>query len=213
MSEHKFFNVKAASGAPGCPAFLNGDWNHSEWEWNPAAPVEADLDIKKEYVFTVTNPGLATLSFDYYGTSTRFVSAQFLDLCRHLEVRFKAIPLKLMLRGPGFADREVTNKDYFIFFPTDHLALLDRARSTFTEELVVETGEAMMQRYFPAHPFYARIDGFVPRTQQTPTMFDCIELNDLVCTGEFKARCLERQLLGLQFIPIDHNFVFDPFAI
>jgi hypothetical protein len=107
---------------------------------------------------------------------------------------------------------QLSAKDYFIYLPAAHVALLDVEKSTVEIEKIVETGEAMIDKLHPPNLVYARIDHFVPREMTTPELFFCIELIRLVCTEKFKIGATEKNIIGLDFTPVDANFRYDPWG-
>jgi len=207
MNLANFFVVQYQGGTQGCPFHLPGGLNQERLEWDLYEKNPFDITIKKEYVYTVTDPDIESIEFDLYGSGTKFVSDKFLDMCVELNVKFRAIPLEIVLNG-----KRISNKKYFLFIPGDYNALMDVLASDFSEELDVESGGVMMNKIFPSHPIYSKINRFVPKFGITSHFFRCIELMDLVCTREFMSKTHEKKLHGIRFVPIDDTYRFDPWA-
>ena len=207
MSLANFFVVQYQRGAQGCPFHLPGELNQERLEWDPFEKNPFSVVIMKEYVYTVTDPEIKSIEFDFYGPEMKIVSDEFLEVCVELNVKFRAIPLEIVLNG-----KKISNKKYFIFLPGDYDALMDVLASNFSEELDLESGGVMMNRIFPSYSIYSKIDRFVPKSGITSHFFRCIELMDLVCTREFMSKAHEKKLHGIRFVPIDDTYRFDPWA-
>lgn len=196
-----YYIVRYAPGAPGCPYFLHGDHAPDRYEWNSVEPITPERPILRDYSFTVTDPALPAPAFDFYGRDSWFVSAQFLVLCSDLDVRFRAVPLKMLIRGSAFLPTEYTAKRYAIFLPCDDIALLDRDAAEYADDTVLETGAPMTHSYFPSVSIYASITRFVAHKISTPALFRCLDIVELVCTEAFMLRAQADHLQGLTFVP------------
>lgn len=209
MNSTPFYIVRYKSGGPGCPAFLHGEHSPDRYEWNVLEPITAATQINNKYSFTLTDPSQFAPSFDFYGKDSWYVSEEFLDVCRNQDVAFRAVPLKMLIRGPGFLPTEYLAKRYSIFLPCEDVALLDRSKGRYVDENVLETGEPMMNKFHPEVPIYAEITHFVPRQEATPALFRCIEIFELVCTEAFMKKAQAAQLQGIEFVPLDDNYRYD----
>jgi len=207
MSNNQFYLVEYEPGAKGCPYFLSGNFNIEEYEWEINDPGTYDIEMNQQYIFDVTDYSLSELCFDLYNPeNTPHVSEAFIELCEYFQVKFRAIPLTIRLR-----DSDFTKKNYSLFLPYQHESLLCREQSEFCEEIIIETGEPMMHRYFPATPIYA----WIKRFSVVPTeahLFRCLELGQLVASQLFRDEALRRNLQGIRFTPIDDTFIYDPWG-
>ncbi|WP_371870472.1 imm11 family protein [Pseudoduganella flava] len=144
------------------------------------------------------------MGFDFYGEQSYMVSEQFCDLCREYSVPFRPVPLTLVLQGQQVGS-------YYFFLPGKYVALLDTERSEYEIDTDLETGQPMVDQLFPPTPVYKKISRFVPRSDETCSLFSCIEIGKLVCSGDFRDAVLERGLKGMRFTPIQ-DFTYDPWA-
>jgi hypothetical protein len=122
-------------------------------------------------------------------------------------MHYRAIPLRLTHAGAKAA-----MKDYFIFLPGTHIALLDRERSEFLEDRDERSGQVAENRLFPGTPMYSWIKRFVTRNDCAANLFRCTETMDIVCSEEFKARAERKGLKGIKFVPIDDRYRYDPWG-
>lgn len=100
-----------------------------------------------------------------------------------------------------------------MFLPVNRLPLLDAKLSEFTEARAVESGELIENKIYPMQAIYNNITRFVTSGAEFPHLFKCSEILELVCTREFMQLAMERGLNCIDFIPIDENFKYDPWAI
>jgi hypothetical protein len=191
----------------GCPYSFSEDSDPKGWEWDNGDPKPHDLNITKIYLSKIIDKDIKFIDFDFYGSDSKYVSDQFIELCKECNVNFRAIPIDIILQ-----DRKRPKKSYFIFLPADHLAILDNSKSIVDLELVVETGEPMTRRFFPEIPIYKKIEKFAPKDILMPNLFQCIELGSLVCTEKFRALAIIHNIRGIRFTPLDENYIYDPWA-
>lgn len=206
MTEVRFYVVKYCPGEPGCPHYLSGEVNRDEWEWPMYAMDPFSVTVKHDYVYVVSDPGVS-VDFDFYGNQTNFVSENFLGVCDAAGVKYRAIPLRIEFEGAA-----VAQKSYFIFLPGEHVDLLDRNQSEFEEDRDMETGEVAINNLFPGAPMYSWIRRFVPRKDCKANLFRCKETMEVVCSAEFKIRAERDALKGIEFVPIDESYRYDPWG-
>ena len=190
-----------------CPSYLPGTLNHEEWEWSLHETNPLKIEINKNYIFTVTDPDLNKIDFDLYGSDNAFVSQNFLEVCIKMNVKFRAPPLQMALDNG-----EKNKKKYFVFLPAEHVNLMDIEKSEFTEEIDLESKSVMINKNFPPNPIYRQINRLIPDQKLTPHLFRCIEIMELVCTNDFLEAAQVAELKCLEFIPIDENYKYDPWA-
>jgi hypothetical protein len=203
----RFYVINYEPDGIGSPYYLGGNYDPEEWEFDIDDPNPLDIKVNREHALSVTDPEIKNIDFDFYTPDPTIVSKEFLALCEKQEVAFKAITLDISL-----AKRKNQGKKYSIFIPATHIALLDIENSVADIEKILETGENKINPIFPPNFVYAKIEKFATKEIQTPPLFQCIEIRQLVCTEEFKAEALSRNLKGLKFVPIDEQFQFDPWA-
>lgn len=207
MTAKNYYVIKYKACEAECPSYISGKFNQTKFEWSVFETKPNDATIKNNYEFTITNREIKNLEFDFYGSQTIFVSGKFLELCGHLDVKFRAVPLKFILK------KKPLDKEYYIFLPVDHLPLMNKKLSTFTAARKVESGEMLISKLYPDQVLYNDITEFVVSNHEFPHVFQCTEIRQLVCTGEFMQLAKERGLNCLDFMPIDANFKYDPWAI
>ncbi|KVK92080.1 hypothetical protein WJ53_31880 [Burkholderia ubonensis] len=59
---------------------------------------------------------------------------------------------------------------------------------------------------------YSWIKRFVPRDDCTSALFRSVEIMELVCNEKFKEAAERAVLKGIEFIPIDSNYIYDPWG-
>ncbi|WP_343727074.1 hypothetical protein [Burkholderia seminalis] len=202
----RFFVVKYRAGDPGCPPYLSGELNRAEWEWPMYVADPFGVDVKHEYIFTLSDPSIS-IDFDFYGTQTNYVSKEFLAACEKLGVRYRVVPIGIVAGG-----KPAGNKAYSIFLPADHESLLDRQKSDYSEDRDLETKEVAENKLFPGTPMYSWIKTFIPRDDCTSNLFRCTETMELVCSQEFKSEVERCALKGIDFSPIDESYSYDPWG-
>lgn len=206
MSEN-FYVLNYEAGYDVGPSYLSGQLNHPEYEWELFCPNPHQIEIKNEYLFTVTDEEVAMIDFDFYGEQSYLVSDRFLSLSQKLNVDFRPVPVAIVL-----PDGRRPDKKYFYLLPAQHISLLDESQSSYRVEVNVETGEPVIDKIFPPTPVYEKITKFVIKAVATPHLFQCIEIMQLVCTGTFKREAESSGLKGLKFTPIDETYIYDPWA-
>jgi hypothetical protein len=202
-----YYAIDYAPDDAGCPHYLIGNYTPEEWEFETDEPNPLNLTINERYKLELTDRDVKSLNFDYYGNEPKLVSKKFLELCDELGVKFRAIEIDVKLATKGRP-----TYIYYIFLPGDSISLLNTEDSEFTVERIVETGEPMTNNRHPSTPIYSRIDRFSVKDIKTPPLFFCVEILQLVCTDEFRARALHLQLNGMSWVPIDESYVYDLWA-
>lgn len=89
---------------------------------------------------------------------------------------------------------------------------MDREKSEYQVDCVLETRENMMSKLYPDCYVYSWIKKFIPHVGIDEHLFRCVETMELVCSGTFMEKAVESGLLGLRFIPIDENYRYDPWG-
>ncbi|WP_143286709.1 hypothetical protein [Burkholderia ubonensis] len=202
----RFYVVQYRPGEFGCPHFLSGAVNRDEWEWPMYVGDPFSVAVEHDYVYQLAD-SKDLVDFDFYGSQTNFVSDQFLKVCDTMKVRYRAIPLRITYDG-----RDVGGKRYSIFLPAEHVALLDRSGSEFSEDGNMGAEEISEVNLFPGAPMYGWIKRFVPRDDCASTLFRSVEIMELVCNEKFKEEAGRAALRGVEFIPIDSNYIYDPWG-
>ncbi|NHZ66909.1 hypothetical protein [Massilia genomosp. 1] len=203
MTEKNYYILKYKACGAECPIRLSGRLNQHKWEWDGFETKPNDVDIVKNYEFTVSDRKIKSLEFDFYGYLTKFVSEKFLKVCDDLNVKFRAVPLKFIVQ------KKEIDKKYYIFLPVDHFSLLDAELSEFEAVRDDETGELFEDKIYPGQVVYENITKFVISDGEFPHLFKCSEILELVCTREFMQLAIERGLNCIDFIPLDVNFKYN----
>ncbi|MCA8311008.1 hypothetical protein LGM90_21090 [Burkholderia sp. AU28942] len=202
----RFYVVKYRAGEAGCPPYLSGELNRGEWEWPMYVADPFGIEVKHDYVFTLSDPSVQ-IDFDFYGAQTNYVSKEFLGVCDRMGVRYRAIPINIVRDA-----KPVSQKVYSIFLPGDHESLLDRQKSEYLEDRDLETKEIAENNLYPGTPMYGWIKQFVPREDCSAVLFRCTETMELVCNRDFKAEVERCALKGIDFVPIDESYSYDPWG-
>jgi hypothetical protein len=201
------YKIQYLPDGEACPYYLSEKQDPDEWEWGSYEPDALSVNITKKYTTTITDNEVKQIDFDFYGTDSPYVSNPFVKLCEEFSVKFRLIPIDLTL-----SDGSRPTKSYFVFLSVDHLALLNIEKSESETDVDRETGKTAMSALFPNVPIYNKISKFVAKDLETPHLFNCIEIFSLVCSDTFRNKSREHGLKGLDFIPLDENFVYDPWA-
>jgi len=201
--KHSLFLLQYVDSYPGCPPYLSGEFNFSEFEWEPLDPNAVNAVITKKYIF---RSDMKYINFDYYG-SLRIASKQFLRVCDETNVEYRAVPLEIILEGGNKSE-----KSYFLLLFKNHMDVLDRDKSVFEDAKDPRTGELIEDKLYPGSNSYDKIDSFVPKEIEFPPLFICIETGDVFCTEVFEIEAEKLALLGLSFTKIDTEYKYDPFA-
>ncbi|WP_157646164.1 hypothetical protein [Burkholderia ubonensis] len=199
----RFYVVQYRQGEFGCPHFLSGAVNRDEWEWPMYVGDPFSVSVERDYIYQLADSN-DSVDFYFYGSQTNFVSEQFLQVCDAMKVRYRAISLRITCDG-----KDVGDKRYSIFLSAEHAALLDRSSSEFLEDRDMESGEIAENNLFPGTPMYSWIKRFVPRDDCTSALFRSVEIMELVCNEKFKGAAERAVLKGVEFIPIDSNYIYD----
>jgi hypothetical protein len=201
-----FYVVTYSAGAAGCPHYLTGDYSPEEWEFDTEEADPVSLKIDKQYPLKITDSETSALLFDFYEPSPTIVSQEFLHLCEKYKAKYRAIPLNITR-----PKKRPVQKQYSIFLPGDHIALLDVNSSIAEAEINTDTGGPLINKTFPTTPVYAKIERFVPKNTSTPSLFWCVEIGKLMCTEEFQKGASSAGLYGLVFVHTD-DFRHDPWG-
>jgi hypothetical protein len=205
--DKKLYILEYRPDGDGCPYFMAEEGEPGAWEWDNQDPNPFGIRVTSSYALRITDHEIRFIDFDLYGTNLKYVSDQFIEVCDAFDVRFRPVPLDVT-----FWDGSRPQKKYSVFLPADHLPILDPERSIVEVERVAETGEPMGNRYFPQIPFYKKIEKFVVKDIGLPPLFQCVEINALVCGEEFRVAALNAGLRGLKFVPLDDSYSYDPWA-
>ncbi|QJE00289.1 hypothetical protein HH212_09875 [Massilia forsythiae] len=205
MTEKNFYVLKYTDKNAGCPTFLSAELTPSETEWELFVPNPFNINIKNKYILKIIDPDIENIAFDMDSSDQKYVSKQFLNVCDSLSISYRAIPLEIL-----FTDGRKTTKDYFFFLPGKNIELLDRKKSSFKEEKVLGSNQTEMNGVFPSCPIYSKIERFVPVQTYTENLFFCIEIFEIVCTESFRKIALQKNLIGIDFLPIDEDYQYNP---
>jgi hypothetical protein len=200
----QFYVVEYAGGSRGCPIYLAGEEN-CEWEWEFYDPEPHKYVIKNKHIFQCADLDDTYLDFDYIGSPRGFVSDKFVEVCEHLGVKYRKVPVEVRL-----ANGEKPSKDYFFYLAAEWAALLDEDRSDFSLERDLYTGNVSINKFYPGAHCYNWIKRFSVRSGLDVDFFWCSELMEHACSQRFVNESLKKGLKGLKFIPIDEHFIYDP---
>jgi hypothetical protein len=203
---HKFYIVEYAGGSSGCPIYLAGEEN-CDWEWETYDPEPDKYVIKNKHIFQCTDLDDVDLDFDYIGSPRRFVSHKFIEMCDLLGVKYRAVPVEVRLANGG-----KPSKDYFFYLAAEWAALLDEEKSEFSLEKNLTTGEVSVNKFYPGAHCYNWIKKFSVRNGLDRDFFWCSELMEHACSQRFVDESIKKGLKGLNFIPIDEHFMYDPWS-
>ncbi|MBI6549756.1 hypothetical protein [Xenorhabdus lircayensis] len=200
-TENNFFIVKYAPDGVGLPDFMDK-------EWSPELPY---YDIYKN------PPSLETLADKYnikiksyqldgdFFVKDRLISLEMLKLCNELKINCITVPVEIQLYR-----KKIPQKQYFIFFLSDYLSILDLNKSVFSISKDIYTGkletpeDSGLDRIY-----YETIDKFCIKEGISQHLFFCQELAKPVCSHVFKEKFESLNLKGAEFEIIDNNYKYD----
>ena len=203
MIEQLYF-VKYKSGDKGCPIYLGGKYlkdgkwtgNH-EWDYyNPdpfQSEVESNYSLKMDESF---------VDLDY---SKDFVSEQFLKILDELKVKYRSIPLKIVLRG-----NKNPEKKYYILLLVGRVFLLDEGKSKYQIARNLNTQEIIYSKFDSSTPVYSLIDEFYIKNIVTPHFFIAEEMGAVMCTATFRDLAKDKGIRGIDFEKVENGFKYDP---
>ncbi|WEF32427.1 hypothetical protein [Pseudoduganella chitinolytica] len=204
MSKKSLYILKYTDSDPGCPTYMAAELS-SEPEWDLFVAHPDEVVVEKKYALRITDGEITDIDFDMDSGDQRYVSAEFLKVCNELNVPHRAIPLRIELPNGDKA-----KKDYFFFLPKCNLSLLDRLNSDFQEEVDPELGGTLINGVFGT-PIYSSISKFIPLDMDTPNLFFCVDIFELVCSDAFRLLSIRNNLKGVAFLPLDESYRYNPF--
>ncbi|KTB95995.1 MULTISPECIES: Imm43 family immunity protein [Pseudomonas] len=199
-----FYVIEYKSDNEGCPVFLDGVEN-CDWEWTIYDPAPYKFTITKNYEFRIVDKDVEFLELDYSGSPARFVSQQFLNVCDALGAEYRSVPVKVYL-----ANGVETRKDYFYFLSAQWESLLDESKSEYSLELDMESGKPTVNKFYPKANCYNWINKFTTKRNIESDIFWCSELMELVCSQRFVDESVQCDLKGINFVPINEEYRYDP---
>ncbi|MBC3952035.1 imm11 family protein [Pseudomonas folii] len=199
-----FYVLEYESVDEGCPVFLEGVAN-TDWEWTIYDPAPYKFTITKNHEFRVTDKDVKVLDLDYSGSPTNLVSQHFLNVCDTLEAKYRSVPVKVNL-----ANGAETSKDYFYFLSAQWESLLDESKSEYSLELNMESGKPAVNKFYPNANCYNWISKFITKNNIEADIFWSSELMELVCSKRFVDKAAQCGLKGLNFVPLDEEYRYDP---
>jgi len=205
MSNTNYYFIAYAADK-GSPEHISMEINHPEWEWNTYEPNPDAIRIEKDYAIKITDKNIKEIRLDLYGTNTYFVSDKFINACDELNVKYRKIPIEIILYNG-----EHIPKNYYILLPAQSLALLDTEKSIFQTEEDIETGKPVINKLFPHTHVYSWIKKFSP-IDTNLDLFRCTETMELACSERFKKALEKRQASNIKFRPVDESYRYDPWG-
>lgn len=203
--KENFYLVEYKGGSLGCPIFLEGEENN-EWEWEIYDPNPSKFEITKSYEFKITDNGLNELELDYAGSPRRFVSERFIKLCDELNVLYRSVPVAVYLSS-GIE----TRKKYFYFLSAQWASLVNQQRSEYKLEEDVP-GSGADNKYYAGVKNYAWIKKLVVSENVGLDFFWCAEFMQHACSERFMKKAQSLRLQGIEYIPLDDSFRYDPWG-
>lgn len=202
----EFYMLEYQGGEKGCPIFLEGTESH-DWEWEIYDPNPCQVSIEHDYIFSITDKDVEELELDYAGSPSRFVSAEFLEVCNSVGALYRAVPVTVYLATGAEAQ-----KKYFYFLTMQWESLLDESASSYSLELSSDSNTPAMNKFYPGAHSYNWIEKFVVRKGIESDIFWCSEIMEHVCSQRFVDESIRRKFKGIRFIALDDSFKYDPWG-
>jgi len=139
-----------------------------------------------------------------YRIEGNIASDAVLDICSGLGIPFVSSKLDIVLYR-----NKIPLKKYNYFYPKDRILLMDLSQSSFTFAQVVSKDGTCMEK---STDHFDVIERFVVKNDVSSKLFYCKEICKIVCSGAFKEEFERNQLTGIDFVPIDKTYRYDPWA-
>lgn len=198
----KFYIVKYSPDGKGAPYFFDKHFEPDLPEYDMFNVPPNPGAFEKNYKLRALT---SEISADFL-PDDNMVSKAVLNVCEELGVNFLARPLDVTL-----SKKKKSVKEYFLFFLQDYISILDRASSVYKEGQDFSQVDDQ-ERKFPERHFYDKIDHFVVQGSIIKDLFWCLDVSQPVCSDVFKRNFLELGLAGIEFVPIDSNYIYDPWG-
>lgn len=135
------------------------------------------------------------------------ISTNMIKLFDLMNVKYSSRPVDLTLHK-----NKKTKNSYHVFFLNELIDIMDVDKSIYT----VASDKYSGQLYTPeemgcSYTHYDRIQKLILKDNITSSLFVCRELKEIVCSGSFKNKFEEFNLSGVDFIPLDSTYQYDPF--
>jgi hypothetical protein len=199
----QLFVIEYEPGARGCPTLLKGEIN-MDWQWDDFEPDPDKFAINGNYVYRWKSP---VIDFDFW-EHTMIASEAFANLCDEFGARTRRVPLQIIQ-----SNNQPTKKKYFYLLWKDWLSIIDFERSEYEIDRDLESGVPIRDPHFPEVTHCEVITKFIPDLSKVNDkhVFRCIDIGrKVVCDELFKRACVDKEFLGLKFVPIE-DFQMIPF--
>ena len=205
--KQKLYFLEYDDGCDRCPVFTGGKFLRDNlWtgdhEWSFDDPEPHKYGIYSSYSLKINEK---FIDFDYSGHG--YVSDKFLKTLDECNVKYRAIPLKIILRG-----NRRPQKNYFFLLLVGRFFILDKQKSNYTiSKNPNNYNDYLYEPYFPSEVCYDFIEEFYIKDNCSfPDFFICGELKKEICTERFKDLCESLGNVGIKFTEIIDGFKYDP---
>ncbi|PHM73080.1 imm11 family protein [Xenorhabdus kozodoii] len=200
-TENDFFIVKYSPDGVGIPYFMDKEWNPELPSYDIYKKPPSLEELADKYNIKIKSN---QLDGDFF-VKDRLVSLDILNLCKELKINCITVPVTIQLYR-----NKTPKKQYFLFFLSDYISILDPEKSIFsisrdiyTDKLDTPEDKGLDKIY------YEKIDKFHIKEDISKHLFFCQELSKPVCSNVFKEKFESLNLKGVEFEIIDDNYKYD----
>lgn len=199
-----FFIVNYHTNGTDAPSFFESDWTPGVPEFHYPSETPDESQFASAYKVKAK---IKELKADLMIEELLATDA-VLNICATLEIPHITRQVEIELKG-----KKTPEKRYNLFIPTARLSLLDLEHSVFTIDRDKYTGKLKTpeESDVPAIVFES-IESFKIKPGIHQHLFLCTDINETVCSAEFKAMFESKALFGLAFTPLDATYKFDPWG-
>lgn len=204
MNLKKYYVVESLPDGLGVPYFLDK-------HWSPELPIfDIFSSSPNESLFEdFYNVRILAdcINGDYFPDDS-LISDEMLLLLVKYGVNFFSRKVEVRL-----SKKNNPKKKYNLFFLKDYVYLLDQEKSVFVLAENSSSGyNASEVGDGPQDIFYDKIEGFIVKKDVVNDFFFCKEITKPVCSEEVKDEFNTLNMKGVQFIPLDDKYKFDPWG-
>lgn len=207
MSESKhlkeYYIVKYRPDGEKVPYFFGTDWEPELPSIHlPTSTPDPNIFAKEYFVAAKTQRYEADLNMDQL-----LASEALILICDRLNVSYFSRPVKVTLyRG------KIPAKNHFLFFPLSKVELMDKESSIYKES---DPGMDQTSNQLDDNSKilnYDSITKFVSKECVKEDLLYCVELKEIVCSKAYKVLYESEGLIGVEFIPLDETYCYDPWS-
>ncbi len=196
-----FYVMEYLPDDAGSPHFMDKNWSPELPDYDIFTSPPEEHSFSENYRLKASTEEL-DCDFSFIDN---LASSVFIELCNKYGVSYLCRNLNISL-----LKRKKPEKEYFLFYLTDYIEILDKEKSKYIISQDIYTGlpDTTDSRGL-SKTYYDEISNFVIKKDLKKDLFFCQELSRPVCSLKFKEDFESRNLKGIEFINIDDNFKYN----